>query len=253
MNEKEINEDFDREYERYSREHKDGFVKIKMPTYYIAKYSYEDLRAAVLAEREACAQLCDEKALYFQYDFIAPYDVADSCAEEIRARGDEMKDGIALESIAHPEGDPVPDDHEIDPDSLETVEIDIPINERIKELARQAGFNDFPDDKNGVWITDGYWDEQLERFAELVLKEATLKEMSDIGQEIEPWDTSDMAHRSGGLAIDDDDIQEYKKPWVGLTDEEISNCWINPVASGTFTKRNVYEAIEAKLKEKNHD
>jgi hypothetical protein len=42
-----------------------------------------------------------------------------------------------------------------------------------------------------------------------------------------------------------------RKQWVGLTDEEISNCWINPVASGTFTKRNVYEAIEAKLREKN--
>jgi hypothetical protein len=42
------------------------------------------------------------------------------------------------------------------------------MNERIKELARQAGFNDFPNDENGVWITDGYWSEQLERFAELV-------------------------------------------------------------------------------------
>jgi hypothetical protein len=56
MNEKEINEDFDREYERYSREHKEGFVKLKMPTYYIAKHSDEDLRAAVAAEREACAE-----------------------------------------------------------------------------------------------------------------------------------------------------------------------------------------------------
>ena len=42
------------------------------------------------------------------------------------------------------------------------------MNERIKELARQAGFNDFPNDVNGVWITDGYWEEELERFAELV-------------------------------------------------------------------------------------
>ena len=40
-------------------------------------------------EREACAKLCDEKALYFQYDFISPYDVAESCAEEIRKRGNE--------------------------------------------------------------------------------------------------------------------------------------------------------------------
>jgi hypothetical protein len=39
-------------------------------------------------EREACAKICEEKALYFQYDFIPPYDVADSCAEEIRARGE---------------------------------------------------------------------------------------------------------------------------------------------------------------------
>ena len=39
---------------------KEGFVKIKMPTYYIAKYSYEDLQAAVLAEREACAKLVEE-------------------------------------------------------------------------------------------------------------------------------------------------------------------------------------------------
>ena len=45
------------------------------------------------------------------------------------------------------------------------------MNERIKELARQAGFNDFPNDVNGVWITDGYWEEELERFAELVRQE----------------------------------------------------------------------------------
>jgi hypothetical protein len=38
----------------------------------------------------------------------------------------------------------------------------------IKELAHKAGFNDFPNDENGVWITDGYRDEELKRFAELV-------------------------------------------------------------------------------------
>lgn len=75
MNIKEINEAFDREYEIYSREHKEGFVKIKMPTYYIAKYSYEDLQAAVLAEREACARLCE-----------AEYKIR--LAETIRARGE---------------------------------------------------------------------------------------------------------------------------------------------------------------------
>ena len=54
-------------------------IVIKMPKYYIAKYSYEDLRAAVLAEREACAKLCDHWASYG-----AP--AAEACAESIRAR-----------------------------------------------------------------------------------------------------------------------------------------------------------------------
>jgi hypothetical protein len=78
MNENEINEAFDREYDKYknSPDYK-AFVKIKMPQYYIAKYSYEDLRAAVLAEREACANLADE------FDD----DVGQAISKAIRARG----------------------------------------------------------------------------------------------------------------------------------------------------------------------
>jgi hypothetical protein len=66
-----------------------NLVVLKATARYIGKHSDEDLKAAVLAEREACAKVCDEKALYFQYDFIPPYDVADSCAEEIRKRSNE--------------------------------------------------------------------------------------------------------------------------------------------------------------------
>jgi len=29
------------------------------------------------------------------------------------------------------------------------------------------------------------------------------------------------------MAEDDDDIQDYKKPWVGLTDEEIEIAYMN--------------------------
>jgi len=61
----------------------------------------------------------------------------------------------------------------------------------------------------------------------------------------EPWDTSDMAHRSGGLTVDDD-IQEYKKPWVGLTEDEITK-----IANKTSTFKQCVQAIEAKLKERN--
>ena len=57
---------------------KEGFVKIKMPEYYIAKHSDEDLRAAVLAEREACAKLCLEQDEYGCGQY----------AKAIRARGE---------------------------------------------------------------------------------------------------------------------------------------------------------------------
>lgn len=56
------------------------------------------------------------------------------------------------------------------------------MNNRIKKLARQAGFDDFPNDQNGIWIKDGYWDIELERFAELVRqdeREAIEREHAD--------------------------------------------------------------------------
>ena len=56
---------------------------IKMPKRYIAKHSDEDLRAAVLAEREACAELCDVMATHPQYAESATTKLA---AAAIRAR-----------------------------------------------------------------------------------------------------------------------------------------------------------------------
>jgi hypothetical protein len=122
MNEKEINEDFDREYERYSREHKEGFVKLKMPTYFIAKHSDEDLKAAVLKEREACAKLCD--------DWLVGRDDICEVAKAIRGRDMYTK-----------------------PKNIDT--------------------------------------------------------------------SKECVHETDKSIHDDDDIQEYKRPWVGLTDEEI--------------------------------
>jgi hypothetical protein len=46
---------------------------------------------------------------------------------------------------------------------------------------------------------------------------------------------------------DDDDIQDYVRPWVGLTDEEIDQI-CGDVGYGYI---NVAKAVEAKLKEKN--
>ena len=66
---------------------------------------------------------------------------------------------------------------------------------------------------------------------------------------------------------DDDDIQDYKKPWVGLTDDELMECTVfkhfdyDPpyidkdgakfVASHEVSLRATYENINDKLKQKN--
>ena len=70
---------------------KEGFVKIKMPKYYIAKHSDEDLQAAVLAEREACAKVADNiaKEMYRQGEGSTGYILfVEECAAAIRARGE---------------------------------------------------------------------------------------------------------------------------------------------------------------------
>ena len=55
---------------------------IKMRKRYIAKHSDEDLQAAVLAEREACAKLCE--SLFDLEDNSC--NEAEQCAAAIRAR-----------------------------------------------------------------------------------------------------------------------------------------------------------------------
>ena len=51
-------------------------------------------------------------------------------------------------------------------------------------------------------------------------------------------------------AWDDDDTQVYAKPWVGLTEEERASFW----TADQMTQKEwdeLFDAIEAKLKEKN--
>jgi hypothetical protein len=70
--------------------------------------------------------------------------------------------------------------------------------------------------------------------------------VDDLRQALEQWDTSDMAHRPNGLTVDDD-IQEYKRPWVGLTDEEINAIGYKYGAGGL----DLMDELSAMLKEKN--
>jgi hypothetical protein len=59
---------------------------------------------------------------------------------------------------------------------------------------------------------------------------------------------ADQAMTIAMSRIDDDDIQEYKKPWVGLTDKDIDDF---DIYSGD-TLISLVHAIEAKLKELNN-
>ena len=49
--------------------------------------------------------------------------------------------------------------------------------------------------------------------------------------------------------IDKDPVEVVKREWVGLTDEEIEECFV--ITPDQFLKRHIYMRIEDKLKEKN--
>ena len=62
------------------------------------------------------------------------------------------------------------------------------------------------------------------------------------------------AVRVAMLREEDDDIQDYKKPWVGLTDEEVELYWDwedFQTGAGRLTILKMVRDIEAKLKERN--
>lgn len=46
-----------------------------------------------------------------------------------------------------------------------------------------------------------------------------------------------------------------KRPWVGLTDEDIKEIWLAGIDNGDdwLDVRGIARAIESKVKEKNHD
>jgi len=51
---------------------------------------------------------------------------------------------------------------------------------------------------------------------------------------------------AGYIADEDDDIQVYQRPWVGLTEEEVDTIY-----QRNGTPKGFAKAIQAKLKEKN--
>jgi len=73
-----------------------------------------------------------------------------------------------------------------------------------------------------------------------------------------PTDPEKVILRKPSRKYDDDDIQDYVRPWVGLTDQEIEDAiddgFAFGLSDGNISNQTVIRyvrVIEAKLKEKN--
>ena len=91
--------------------------------------------------------------------------------------------------------------------SIEAMKQAVEAFEHIKKYVTDDGA--MPENWDAYHEKEYFALEALRQAIEQAEKEATLQEMSDIGQEIEPWDTSDMAHRSGGLSVEQEKLCKY--------------------------------------------
>ena len=77
-----------------------------------------------------------------------------------------------------------------------------------------------------------------------------MNEEDEAFNEIERRAKQRMEAVRAAMRVEDDDIQEYKKPWVGLTVDEILDVFDRQLVYGSKWLEFA-RAVEAKLKEKN--
>jgi hypothetical protein len=99
----------------------------------------------------------------------------------------------------------------------------VEIHEKFEQFLRGAGFHFISGDEEYAMHTK--------------------QESSDTSEEYVP--ENDMAHRPNGLTVEDDDIQEYKRPWIGMSDVEVETY------SNVYSGISLARMIEALLKERN--
>jgi hypothetical protein len=113
-----------------------------------------------------------------------------------------------------------------------------------------------------LFLSDGEWCAKSIRARDMSTKKQNVDTYEECVHEIDkfihqPWVTTDMAHRSGGLTVDVTDLIErakaeereaIKRPWIGLTDEEIAQTVGSPIDEVYLA--DFHRVIE-KLKSKN--
>jgi hypothetical protein len=125
------------------------------------------------------------------------------------------------------------------------------MNERLKELAMQAGLEEFAD---GDWASLNWPDvrvEHLERFAELVRQDylRELRELKPVAWMLPEYGDVLPASQADGTGIYNIPLYTAppKREWVGLTGTEINHIF----AANVGYPERMCRAIEAKLKERN--
>ena len=80
-----------------------------------------------------------------------------------------------------------------------------------------------------------------------------MNEEDEAFNEIERRAKQRMEAVRAAMRVEDDDIQEYKKPWVGLTEERIKEIWLKGKDHGDDWQDvlALARSFEAELKEKN--
>jgi len=81
-----------------------------------------------------------------------------------------------------------------------------------------------------------------------------MTEEDEAFNEIERKAKQRMEAVRAAMRVEDDDIQDYKKPWVGLTDDEIWEAYMESPVELNCHIDDLYtlsRTVEAKLKEKN--
>jgi hypothetical protein len=91
---------------------------------------------------------------------------------------------------------------------------------------------------------------------ELAMKNAEDEAFDELAKKQGSWGGGFQAKRAMAKARidDDDDIQVYKRPWVGLTDEEVELYWDWEdwqTGAGRSTIFEMVRDIEARLRSKN--
>ena len=199
--------------------------------------------------------MTDREAMKLAFEALDQYIEKElTVGQRYTNEGQQLLDAHAIlrQALQQPEQVSVPDGWTLVPIEPTDAMLSVPVNIDLRECVTPGGVTGL--DAVGLFRA---WEAMIEAAPQ-------------------PWDTSDMAHRAGGLSMEQEPVAwrqsngiiepvygvtipigsplyaaPPKREWVGLTDEEREYLWgITPIEDED--RFAFVLAVEAKLKEKNH-